>query len=441
VLASGSNLGNDSPPLQQSAGQPERPTTAQAGATMPPKKKSVKKAAPKVAAAPKKTISKKEVRVRTRTAPSVLISSLARAVPATHVTAADAAREQAKKVAPKKATPKKKPAAQPGKFGNYIALPFLVDKKDKAAAKKLGGQWFRGEFQPGLGFEGEWGVPEGIALEPFAQWMFQPGAAGGAAGTVVSEPTMLNVPFAEKNAAKKLGAKWNGEKKNWFVPAGLDPAPFAQWVPSAASMATAKKQQEKADALCEQLAAACPSNQGIIDILAELSWFELGGGNRVHQRKNKKLATEHSKLAHTIAPMTEPLNLGTATGLLASLSPTAAEDLTDLLTAGTKWICWPDEKTSDVPALRAEGLRTIADDTTPWSDEDSPGAPGEEDFTCPVGQCWRVWQYRLDHPNNYNIHHFDYYHGGHDVTGFTHKSMYKVPDTTKGYREKQINDN
>lgn len=328
------------------------------------------------------------------------------------------------------------PGAQPGKYGNYIALPFLVDKKDKTAAKKLGGQWFRGGGSGGNPYEGEWGVPAGIELEPFQQWMFQPGAAAGAAagpaagaagGAVASEPSMLNVPFAEKNAAKKLGAKWNGEKKKWYVPAGLDPAPFLKWIPSEASMAKAKKQEEKANALCEQLAAACPSNQGILDILAELSWFELGGGNRVHQSKNKKLATEHSKLAHNIAKMTEPLNLGSSTGLLASLSPAVAEDLTDLLTEGTKWSYWTDgHETSNVPVVRAEGLPTAADDCYPWSDE--------SDFTCPVGQCWRVWLYRLDHPNNYNVHMTDHYHGGHDCTGFTTNSMYKVPDTTKGYR-------
>ena len=340
------------------------------------------------------------------------------------------------------------PGAQPGKYGNYIALPFLVDKKDKTAAKKLGGQWFRGGDSAwgsgGNPYEGEWGVPAGVELEPFQQWMFQPKAAAGAVagpaagaagGAVASEPTMLNVPFAEKNAAKKLGAKWNGENKKWYVPAGLDPAPFTQWIPSEASMAKAKKQEEKTNALCEQLAAACPSNQRILDILAELSWFELGGGNRVHQSKNKKLATEHSKLAHNIAKMTEPLNLGSSTGLLASLSPAVAEDLTDLLTEGTKWSCWPDgttDETSDVPVVRAEGLHTVADDCYPWSDE--------SDFTCPVGQCWRVWLYRLDHPNNYNVHMMDHYHGGHDCTGFTTNSMYKVPDTTKGYRERYTND-
>ena len=43
---------------------------------------------------------------------------------------------------------------------------------------------------------------------------------------------LLNVPFSEKDQAKALGARWDGELKKWFVPAGQDEAPFARWFPS-----------------------------------------------------------------------------------------------------------------------------------------------------------------------------------------------------------------
>lgn len=46
------------------------------------------------------------------------------------------------------------------------------------------------------------------------------------------QPLILNVPFAEKDAAKALGARWNPSLKKWFVPAGLDPSPFAAWFPA-----------------------------------------------------------------------------------------------------------------------------------------------------------------------------------------------------------------
>lgn len=40
----------------------------------------------------------------------------------------------------------------------------------------------------------------------------------------------LNVPFIEKDEAKRLGARWNGASKRWYIPAGVDKAPFARWL-------------------------------------------------------------------------------------------------------------------------------------------------------------------------------------------------------------------
>jgi exodeoxyribonuclease VII large subunit len=41
----------------------------------------------------------------------------------------------------------------------------------------------------------------------------------------------LNVPFLEKDEAKRLGARWNGASKRWYIPNGIDAAPFARWLP------------------------------------------------------------------------------------------------------------------------------------------------------------------------------------------------------------------
>jgi len=41
--------------------------------------------------------------------------------------------------------------------------------------------------------------------------------------------TYLNVPFAQKDAAKALGARWDTASKKWFVPADKDITLFAQW--------------------------------------------------------------------------------------------------------------------------------------------------------------------------------------------------------------------
>ena len=41
--------------------------------------------------------------------------------------------------------------------------------------------------------------------------------------------TYLNVSYAEKDAAKALGAKWDPKKKQWYVPANIDIVLFEKW--------------------------------------------------------------------------------------------------------------------------------------------------------------------------------------------------------------------
>ncbi|MCT9811054.1 DUF5710 domain-containing protein [Acidovorax sp. Be4] len=41
----------------------------------------------------------------------------------------------------------------------------------------------------------------------------------------------LNVPFASKDQAKGLGARWNPEARSWYVPHGLDIQLFKLWWP------------------------------------------------------------------------------------------------------------------------------------------------------------------------------------------------------------------
>lgn len=42
----------------------------------------------------------------------------------------------------------------------------------------------------------------------------------------------LKVPFAEKDAAKQLGARWDAASKVWYVIGKDDMSPFAKWSPS-----------------------------------------------------------------------------------------------------------------------------------------------------------------------------------------------------------------
>ena len=41
----------------------------------------------------------------------------------------------------------------------------------------------------------------------------------------------LRVPFAEKDEARRLGARWDPQQKVWYVPDGVDPTPLRKWEP------------------------------------------------------------------------------------------------------------------------------------------------------------------------------------------------------------------
>jgi putative DNA primase/helicase len=51
-----------------------------------------------------------------------------------------------------------------------------------------------------------------------------------------SERTYLAVPYAEKDDAKQLGAKWDRAEKAWYVPAGMDLESFTPWMPAKGSV-------------------------------------------------------------------------------------------------------------------------------------------------------------------------------------------------------------
>jgi phage/plasmid primase-like uncharacterized protein len=44
------------------------------------------------------------------------------------------------------------------------------------------------------------------------------------------------VPYAEKDDAKHLGAKWDRAEKAWYVPAGMDLEAFTPWMPAKGSV-------------------------------------------------------------------------------------------------------------------------------------------------------------------------------------------------------------
>jgi hypothetical protein len=52
----------------------------------------------------------------------------------------------------------------------------------------------------------------------------------------------LVTPFAEKDAVKALGARWDGAQKIWYVVDVADLTPFTRWIPD---MAVAAKPPAK----------------------------------------------------------------------------------------------------------------------------------------------------------------------------------------------------
>ena len=49
----------------------------------------------------------------------------------------------------------------------------------------------------------------------------------------------LVTPFAEKDAAKALGARWDSAKKTWCITDVADLTPFQRWIPNMEAAGTA----------------------------------------------------------------------------------------------------------------------------------------------------------------------------------------------------------
>ena len=47
----------------------------------------------------------------------------------------------------------------------------------------------------------------------------------------INRGMILEVPFEEKDEAKRIGAKWDPDLRKWFVPNGIDSKPFSKWIP------------------------------------------------------------------------------------------------------------------------------------------------------------------------------------------------------------------
>jgi hypothetical protein len=63
---------------------------------------------------------------------------------------------------------------------------------------------------------------------------------------MMNSKTYLNVPYAEKNAAKALGARWDASNKKWYAPDNMDMTLFEKWNNGSASSAGKAKSKPSA---------------------------------------------------------------------------------------------------------------------------------------------------------------------------------------------------
>lgn len=59
----------------------------------------------------------------------------------------------------------------------------------------------------------------------------------------------LNVPFADKDRAKRLGARWSPSRKKWYVENKEDLAPFLAWMDARLTKPVSKKRETPRAAL------------------------------------------------------------------------------------------------------------------------------------------------------------------------------------------------
>ncbi|WP_176331816.1 zincin-like metallopeptidase domain-containing protein [Burkholderia vietnamiensis] len=61
-----------------------------------------------------------------------------------------------------------------------------------------------------------------------------------------AERHYINVPYKEKDEAKSLGARWDRQQQSWYVPPGVETAPFTKWAQGGATAAVEPRSTQEA---------------------------------------------------------------------------------------------------------------------------------------------------------------------------------------------------
>ena len=79
--------------------------------------------------------------------------------------------------------------------------------------------------------------------------------------------TYLNVPFAQKDEAKALGARWDTANKKWFVPADKDITHFARWQPQPGSLESTATATSKPKSQTASTKTSSPGNNAALGVM------------------------------------------------------------------------------------------------------------------------------------------------------------------------------
>ncbi len=78
----------------------------------------------------------------------------------------------------------------------------------------------------------KWYVPKGVNPSPFKKWVisFEEASAKNRDIKKIEAESYLNVPYADKDKIKSIGGRWDNDRKQWYVPRGTDITPFKNWI-------------------------------------------------------------------------------------------------------------------------------------------------------------------------------------------------------------------
>ncbi|MFI3197385.1 MAG: DUF5710 domain-containing protein [Methylococcaceae bacterium] len=96
---------------------------------------------------------------------------------------------------------------------------------------------------------------------------------------MINSKIYLTVPYAQKDAVKALGARWDAANKKWYVTADKDLALFKQWQPQTGALDLPATTTGKPKARASTAAKASVKNTvlGVITQAADKNFMAYNG--------------------------------------------------------------------------------------------------------------------------------------------------------------------